>query len=60
MLHDQHCIADIPQVFEGFDEPVIVALVQPNTWLVEDISDTGELRPDLCREANALTFPTGK
>ena len=37
MLDHQHCVATIPQFFEGADELLVVALVQANGGFIQDI-----------------------
>ena len=53
--HDER-IADITQMAEGLDEPVVVPLVKTNGRLIKDIEDAGEIGPDLGREPDPLRF----
>ncbi len=54
MLDDQHGVAEVPQPGEGRDELGVVALVEADRRLVEDVQDAHERRADLGREANSL------
>ena len=54
MLDNQHAVADVPQVFEGADQPVVVALVQSDAGLVKYIHNPGQARANLRRQTDAL------
>jgi hypothetical protein len=54
VLHDDHGIAEIAQIDERVEQPLIVALVQPDRRLIEDVHDTDQPRTDLAREPDAL------
>ena len=54
VLDDEHGVADVAQPLERVDEPAVVALVEPDRRLVEDVEDADELRADLRREPEAL------
>ena len=56
VLHDQHRIAQIAQVAKGFDQAVVVALMQADRGLVEHIHDPGQPRADLGGQPDALRF----
>ena len=60
MLHYDHGVAAVAQPLEGRDEPLVVARVESDSRLVEDIEDSGEPRADLGREADALHLPAGE
>src|SRR5690242_10703222 len=49
-------IAAGAQVLERVEQPPVVALVQPDRGLVEDVHHAGEPGADLAREADALRF----
>jgi len=55
VLNNYHRVAQVPQPFEGAQQPGIVALVQTDAGFVENIQDP-PTRPDLGREANPLSF----
>ena len=57
VLHDQHGIAQIAQPQQGLQQPVIIALVQADTRLVQDIQHPHQPGPDLGRQPDALPFP---
>ena len=54
VLDDEHGVADVAQPLERVDEPAVVALVEPDRRLVEDVEDADELRADLRREPEPL------
>ncbi len=60
MLHYQHCVAQVAQLFEGFNEPQIVPLVQADGRLVEHVQDPRQAGADLCGQADALAFAAGE
>src|SRR5262249_39800718 len=53
-------IAKITQTLEGLNEPVIVALMEPNGWLVEHVQHAAKPRANLGGEADALSFAAGE
>ena len=54
VLDDEDGVAERAQPFERRDQAVVVALVQPDRRLVEDVEDADELRADLGREPKPL------
>jgi hypothetical protein len=42
VLHHDHGVAEVAQPFERFQQPRIVALVQPDRRLVEHVEHTGQ------------------
>ena len=60
MLHHQHGIAQIAQMLQRLQQPVIVAMVQADRRLVEHIQHAAQLGADLRRQADALAFTAGK
>ena len=54
VLDDDDGVADVAQPLERPDEPRVVALVQADRRLVEDVEHADELRADLRREPQAL------
>ena len=56
MLHYQHRIAAISQVFQCLDQSLVIALVQAYAGLVQYIGDACELRTYLCGQSDALRF----
>ena len=47
-------VAQVAQPRQGRDELGVVALVQPDRWLVEDVQDAHQARADLGRQPDAL------
>ena len=60
VLDDDDRIAEVAQPLEGFEQAVVVALVQPDGRLVEDVENPGQPRADLRGEPDALAFAAGK
>ena len=54
VLDDEHGVAEVAQPLERADQLVVVALVEADRRLVEDVEDADELRADLRREPQAL------
>ena len=57
--HDQS-VAEIAQAYERLDQAVVVALVQADRRLVEDVEDADESGADLGGEPNALGLAAGQ
>ena len=60
MLDDQDGVAEVAQAHERGDQAVVVALVQADARLVEDVGDADERRADLGGEADALGLAAGQ
>ena len=60
VLDDDHRVAEVAQPLERPDQPVVVALVEPDRRLVEDVEDADELRADLGREPQPLGLAAGE
>ena len=54
VLNHNNGVAQVAQVNEGFDEPVVVALMEANRRLVEHIERTHEARAKLRCQTDAL------
>src|SRR4029077_11771433 len=60
VLHDEDGVAEIAKMLERAEKTIIVAGVQADAGLVENVKDTAKARTDLRGEANALGFAAGK
>ena len=60
VLDDDDGIADVAHAEERADEPRVVALVEADRRLVEDVEDAHEARADLRREPDALRLAAGE
>ena len=60
VLDDEDGVAEVAEVFEGGDEALVVALVEADGGLVEDVEDAAEAGADLGGEADALAFAAGE
>src|SRR5438552_5437467 len=54
VLDHEHGVAEIAQPLERADQAPVVALVEPDRRLVEDVENADELRADLRRQPQAL------
>ena len=60
VLHDDERIAQVAQALHGRDEHVVVALVQSDGRLVEDIQHPDQRRADLRCKTDALALAAGE
>ncbi len=60
VLHDENGVAQVAQPGQRGDELGVVALVQPDGRLVEDVEDAHQRGPDLGREADPLGLAAGQ
>src|SRR6185503_11201463 len=60
MLDDDDGVAEIAQARQGFEEAGVVALMEPDRGLIEDIEDAGQSRTDLRGEPDALALAARK
>jgi hypothetical protein len=56
MLDDEHRVAEVAQVDEGLEQPLIVALMEPDRRLVQHIEHPGQSRADLRGEPDPLAL----
>ena len=56
MLDDDDGVAEIAQALEGDEQAVVVALVEADRGLVEDVEDARQAGADLAGEADALAL----
>ena len=60
VLDDDDRVAEVAQAQERLDEAVVVALVQADAGLVEDVEHADERRADLRGQADALRLAAGE
>src|SRR5690554_6529898 len=60
MLYHDHGVAQIAQLNEGLEQPVIVALMQTDGGLVENVHHTHQAGADLAGQAYTLSLASGK
>ncbi len=60
MLHHQHRIALIAQVFQRLQQPGIVALMQPDRGFIQNIKHPRQPRTNLTCQSNPLALPPRK
>ena len=56
MLDDEDGVAEVAEAAQRCQQAVVVALVEADARLVEDVKDAGEAGPDLAGEADALAL----
>ena len=54
VLDDDHRVAGVAQLLQAADQPPVVALVQADRRLVEDVEHIHQFRSDLRRQPDAL------
>src|SRR5690606_38949183 len=60
VLDNQQCIADVPQVLEYRDEPVVVTRVKADARFIKDVKRSDEKRAQVGRELNSLGLAAGE
>ena len=60
VLDDDHGVAEVAQPHERVDQPLVVALVEPDRRFVEHVEHADETAPDLRREPDALRLTAGE
>ena len=60
VLHHDHGVAQVAQVPEGGEQPLVVPLVQPDAGLVQDVEHADEPGADLGREPDPLGLAAGQ
>ena len=60
MLDHDHRVAQVAQVGEGAEQALVVALVQADAGLVEDVHHADQAGADLAGQADTLGFATGQ
>ncbi len=60
VLDHDHRVAEVAQPVEGRDQLLVVALVEADRGLVEDVHHADQARPDLGRQADPLGLAAGE
>jgi len=60
VLDDEDGVAEIAQAFERAEEALVVARVEADAGLVENVENSAEARADLRGQADALGFTAGE
>ena len=60
VLHHQHRVPDVAQIVQQANQTIVVARVQTNRRLVQDIKRTDQRRSQIGRQLNPLGFPAGQ
>ena len=60
MLHHDEGVSDIAQALQRGDKALVIALVQTDGGLIQDIQDSRQTRTNLGGKANALCFTAGQ
>ena len=57
VFHHQNGVAQIPQIAQGFQQTVIIPLMQPNGGFIQNIQNPAQPASDLGCQANPLILP---
>ena len=60
MLDHDDGVAEVAEPDQRLDEALVVALVQADRWLVEDVEHPDQSRPDLGGEPDPLRLSPGQ
>jgi len=60
VLDHEDGVAKIAQIFQRREKTPVVAVVQADGWLVENVENAAQLRSNLRGEADALAFAARK
>jgi len=60
VLDHHEGVPEVAQPDQGVDQPLVVALMQADRWLVQDVEDADEAAPDLGRETDPLRLAAGE
>lgn len=60
VLHHDHRVAQIAQMGEGLEQPLVVALMQTDGGLVQHVHDPHQASPDLAGQPDPLRLATGE
>src|SRR4051812_49310176 len=60
VLDDDDGVAEVAELSQGVEQTRVVALVEADGRLVQDVEHTDQSRTDLCSETDALRFTTGE
>ena len=58
VLDYDESISEIPEILERADELNVVALMEADAGLIQDVKHPNELRADLSGQSDTLSFPT--
>jgi hypothetical protein len=60
VLHHDHRVAEVPQLLQRAEEAQVVALVQADGGLVQDVEHADQPRSDLGRQPDPLRLAAGE
>ena len=60
MLHHQQGIAEIPEIFQGIQQLVVIPLMQADAGLVQNIAYPDQSGADLGDKADSLRLTAGQ
>src|SRR5579883_3402930 len=60
VFYNKNGISDVAQPFQDVDEPLAVAWMQSDRWLVEYVQSAYQGRPQRCCQLDALSFTAGQ
>ena len=60
MLDDHQRVAQVAQLFQGLEQPHVVARMQSDRRLIEHVENTTQAAAELASQANSLRLAVGK
>ena len=60
VLHHQHGVAQVAQFFKRLQQPAVIAMVQSNGRLVQNIEDAAQFGSNLRSQTDALSLAAGE
>ena len=60
MLDNDHRVTQLGEPAQGRQQSVVVAGMQADRWLIENVEDPHQPRTDLARQANPLCLASGE
>ena len=60
MFDNDQRVAEVAKALQGGDQALVITLMQANRWLIQDVENPDQSRPDLGGQPDTLSFTTGK
>ena len=59
VLHNDQCISQIPEVFQCFEQLIVILLMKADAGLIQNIGHTHKSGANLGRQTDTLCFTAG-
>ena len=59
VLDDQNGVPEVAKILESSEQTAVIAMMQADGRLIQNVEDAAQFGPDLRGEADALAFATG-